>query len=65
MSKIDYVDILKSEECAYCDNDKKRGYVFCYKCYWDLPTHLRSYLYLPLGDGFEEAVDDAVEYLML
>jgi len=59
-----YLDILTSEECPYCDRDKKRGYVFCYNCYFSLPEDMRKDLYLPMGGGFEEAVDDAVGYLM-
>lgn len=57
-----YLDELLSEEC-YCGEWKKKNYAFCYKCYFKLPADLRKRLYDKIGDGYEEAYDEAIKYL--
>ena len=59
----DYIQILKDEKCSVCDRDKKIGFAFCYKCYSSLPNDIQRELYRKMGEGFEEAVDEAVKYL--
>jgi hypothetical protein len=60
-----YLDIIKSNKCPYCDGVKDRGNVFCGSCYFSLPKDMRGDLYRPMGEGFEEAVDAALEWLRL
>jgi hypothetical protein len=60
-----YLEILKSNECPHCDDFKERGYVFCGSCYFSLPEDMRGDLYRMMRDGFEEAVDAALEWLRL
>ena len=53
---------LKSDECK-CGNDKRPRYSFCYPCYKSLPKEMQAALYRPFGFGYEEAYEEAVEYL--
>ena len=59
-----YWQELQSEECL-CGWGKKPGRSFCYRCYNRLPEHMRRDLYLRIGNGYEEALDEAVKYLGL
>ena len=58
-----YVDLLRGRECPSCGHGKNIRQVLCRVCYYSLPTDLRNRLYDKLGDGFEEAVDDALKWL--
>lgn len=58
-----YVEELGSEEC-FCGKKKGRGNSFCYSCYKSLPGHMQRDLYQRLYNGYEEAYDAAVEWLM-
>ena len=65
MSKIslkEAIDVLKSDKCD-CGRGKAVKKVFCAKCYSKLPSCLKRVLYDKIGDGFEEAVYEAREYL--
>jgi hypothetical protein len=53
---------IASDICACC-NIKKPGFAFCYGCLTALPDNLKLSLYRPLRDGFEEAYEEAVEWL--
>ena len=57
-----FIESLKSEECQ-CERPKKRGFAFCYGCYQRLPQGMRRALYRPVGEGFEQAYEDACRYL--
>ena len=57
-----YLTELQSNECQ-CGRGKKSGKSFCYICYNKLPKEMRNPLYQRIGDGYEEAYEDAVEYL--
>lgn len=57
-----YIDMLRSNECL-CGRYKKQKLVFCYRCYKKLPVAMQRALYNRLGDGFEEAFEEAVKYL--
>jgi len=57
-----YVDELMSEQCM-CERVKKRHHSFCVRCYRALPSYLQTALYRRIGEGYEEAFDDAVKYL--
>jgi len=57
-----YIKEFASNECL-CGKPKKRGFSFCYKCYMALPHDLKRGVYQQLGFGYEEAFDEACEYL--
>ena len=57
-----YFDELISEECL-CGKAKKRQYSFCYSCYRELPGDMQKALYGRIGEGYEEAFEEAVKYL--
>lgn len=57
-----YYDQLQGNECA-CDGPKRRGYSFCFTCYKHLPKDMQSDLYQKIGQGYEEAYDEAVKWL--
>jgi len=59
-----YIKELLSEECA-CGKEKKSGFSFCYRCYKSLPNVMRRDLYQRVHEGYEEAYDNALEYLGL
>lgn len=59
-----YVDNLSAKKCL-CGNKKKYSMAFCYRCFKRLPTPIKSDLYRPLKDGFEEAMDGATDFLGL
>jgi len=58
-----YIEELVSEECQ-CGRTKREGHSLCYRCYSSLPKDLQRDLWLRMGDGYEEAYDKAVEWLI-
>lgn len=57
-----YLDELKSEECQ-CGKSKRSKMTFCYLCYSKLPKHIQRDLYKRIGNGYEEAREEAATYL--
>jgi hypothetical protein len=57
-----YYKELRSDGC-FCGKEKKPGFSFCYPCYSELPEELRSNLWLKMGEGYEEAYDEAMKFL--
>lgn len=57
-----YMDQLKGAQC-HCERPKKPGRSFCFTCFKTLPKELRGGLYDPIGDGYEDAYEEAVRYL--
>jgi hypothetical protein len=57
-----YLREFISEECQ-CGKYKKSQMSFCYPCYKSLPRDLQRNLYNRLGNGYEEAYDEALTYL--
>lgn len=57
-----YLEMLASEECL-CGRPKKPRNTFCYLCYKALPADMQKDLYLRLGEGYEQAVDEACKHL--
>lgn len=55
-------DELMSTTCQ-CGALKRTKFTFCPKCYFFLPRRLRFNLYQPLGNGYEDAYQEAVAYL--
>ena len=60
--RIWYIKEFKSNECT-CGKTKRPGSSFCYTCFKALPSTYQHALYLKMGDGYEEAYEDAVEWL--
>lgn len=58
-----YVSELESEECQ-CGKPKKSGYSFCYGCYSSLPFEMQQALWKRIGQGYEEAYEEAVQFLI-
>ena len=46
-----------------CGAAKARGQSFCSRCYFSLPKEMRDALYQRFGSGYEEAHEDAREFL--
>lgn len=57
-----YYDELMGEGCQ-CGRAKRKKMSLCYKCYKSLPRHMQQDLYQLLGQGYEEAYDEAVKWL--
>jgi hypothetical protein len=57
-----YISELMSEQCQ-CGRHKKIRFSFCWPCYNTLPGYLQSGLYQDMGKGYEEAYEEAVEWL--
>ena len=57
-----YLNELKGEQC-WCEKPKKKWYSFCYSCFKKLPRDLQQKLYRKIGDGYEKAYDQAVQFL--
>lgn len=59
-----YLEQFKSEECL-CGRTKKPRFSFCYRCYKALPGDMQKDLYQPFGNGYEEAFDEACQFLQM
>ena len=59
---LELVRELSGTKCR-CGRPKQTNKTFCGQCYYKLPEKMRMALYRRLGHGYEEAYDDAVEYL--
>jgi len=57
-----YFSELKSDGCM-CGRPKQSGRSFCYGCYKKLPPEVQKALYRKIGNGYEQAYDDAHTYL--
>jgi hypothetical protein len=53
---------LKSNECA-CGSYKNPGNSFCYACFKSLPNDMQKPLYSQFGRGYEEAYEEATQWL--
>lgn len=60
--KLWYIREFKSNECV-CGKTKKPGSAFCYSCFMKLPYTYRMATYQRMGDGYEEAYENSVEWL--
>lgn len=60
--KLFYINELKSNECQ-CGRDKKPDYAFCFTCYDSLPWEMRKALWRRVGNGYEEAYEEAFLWL--
>lgn len=57
-----YLKELAGEECA-CGNQKSSGHSVCMRCYFALPGDMRKALYSRIGNGYEEAYEEAHSWL--
>jgi hypothetical protein len=60
--KLWYIREFRSNECT-CGNTKRPGSAFCYTCFMKLPYTYRMATYQRMGEGYEEAYENAVEWL--
>jgi hypothetical protein len=60
--KLWYIREFKSNECT-CGNTKRPGSAFCSTCFMKLPYTYRMATYQRMGEGYEEAYEDAVQWL--
>jgi hypothetical protein len=56
---------LRSVLCPGCGKAKKSRQLFCYVCFMALPAGRRSALYKLVGEGYEEAVEEALKSLSI
>lgn len=54
---------LASPKCPHCGEAKRETQSFCRECYWALPQAMRRALYDPIGGGYAEAFDAAMDWL--
>lgn len=59
-----YLEQIKGDECL-CGRTKKPRQAVCFTCWRRLPRDLQRRLYSRLGEGFEEAFDEAAQYIDL
>jgi hypothetical protein len=62
MTKEQALADLRSTRCR-CGGAKRALQALCPNCYFQLPSPERMALYRPLGGGFEEAYDIALDIL--
>ena len=55
---------LEGPLCAACGKAKMPKQSFCRPCYFSLPEDMRKALYRRFGSGYEEAYDDAKDWLI-
>lgn len=60
-------DLLKEliGTACQCGSEKVKHQTFCRKCYFALPRHIQNRLYQKVGNGYEEAYQEAVDFLSL
>ena len=64
MTPQELVNSLRSERCPACPRKKKVRMSFCGACYFRLPGYIRRNTYSKLGEGYEEAMASAIDFLM-
>jgi hypothetical protein len=52
-----------SEVCPACASPKRKANGFCSKCYYSLPEDMKKALWRRFGSGYEEAHEDARDWL--
>jgi hypothetical protein len=62
MTRDELIKELLREKCQ-CGKRKMANMTFCSKCYHRLPKPLQNALYRQLGKGYEQAREEAGEYL--
>jgi len=60
--RSDLLNELAGAECA-CGSPKIPRQSFCRACYYLLPPRLRRPLYKRIGEGYEQAYDEAAAFL--
>lgn len=60
--RIWYIKEFKSNECA-CGETKRPRSSFCHACFKALPSTYQHALYQKMGDGYEEAYENAIQWL--
>jgi len=60
--RLEALEALRAAKCD-CGRAKRSGQSFCSRCYYSLPESTRKDLYLGWGGGYEEAWDEARDFL--
>lgn len=60
--RIWYIKEFKGNECA-CGKTKRERTAFCLSCFKLLPQTYKTALYQDIGAGYEEAYEDAIQWL--
>lgn len=60
--KLWYIREFRGNECT-CGKTKRPGSAFCYTCFMKLPYTYRMATYQRMGEGYEEAYENAVQWL--
>lgn len=63
ITKRQLIDSLYSRTCPACGSRKGEHRTLCYGCFSQLPGALKGRLYARVGQGYEEAVKDAMTAL--
>lgn len=48
--------------CPVCKNEKPKNSAFCKNCYFMLPREMQRALWKRMGQGYELAVDNALQW---
>lgn len=56
-------DEFNGNKCR-CGSEKRAYVTFCGKCFYALPHNIRIMLRRKLGEGYEEAYESAVQFLV-
>lgn len=54
---------IRSTLCPACAGKKKQMRSLCFGCYRSLPRPMKGALYRLVGNGYEQALDDALKRL--
>ena len=63
MRTQDAMDSLMSTECPACHRKKGSFKSVCYSCWKKLSPEIANDLYQRIGEGYEKAIDRAIEAL--
>lgn len=62
-AQVELIESLAGEDCPGCLGRKGRRKSFCSRCYFKLPKPIRTALYNPVGNGYEDAHAAAMKHL--
>lgn len=62
-TKQQLIASLDSHKCPACNSGKASMRTFCPGCYYKLPEEMRKALFRPLGRGYEQAIERALNHL--
>lgn len=63
MTRQQLIDSLRSSTCPNCTRRKKPLMSFCGTCFYTLPMNLRNGIHKKFTMGYEEAMEDSLQFL--